>query len=320
MNETKLLKRAGIIIMIILALLLSVYVCAQSFTDTFDYQNNRTDHYGPWLEMSGRNGTPSGPWYNMSSSENVPNGWYHARIKKDPKDKNNNVLSLFVPRENNKSMQRKRSQAELRPFNGFPAIPNNTPSSISFRFMPYNHGIDPNQDMIFELKSGSGDNYDALAMYVEPSQKIRISTRYANSCENATSSTRMHKTINELLIEENEWYYVIIDLNVSLNDNGLLKIYMKKNSMPSESDLIYNYMGKLGSCKLQNPQLKDYKFVWVDDKDAWQESKDAGITHREYLYDDFHIQNGYYDFNITPPEEKYIKAIIIDTLRLKIIE
>jgi hypothetical protein len=232
---------------------------------------------------------------------------------------------MYVPLVTPQSDQKKRAQAEIK---SFAHIPEGQSAGIKFRIYPNNEKTDVNQEMFFEYKPKPAGG-TTFAAYAEPDGQGEMGLRVTYAYSDGNNETKISKKLYDFKIKNKTWIHWIINVTTDYNgNNGEMKFYARYNEDPEESDLIWHYKGSLGlKDNADQAQIKTYKFIWNSKPEEWQASKDIGITYREYLYDDFEVQDRYYTFDPTEPpiepppvtEDSIVFGIIIDTLRIKIL-
>lgn len=230
------------------------------------------------------------PWWHKIGSGSVS-------IVNDPTGKSSKVARMYLPTQLYASNINAKAQIEYNPAYGY--VPGRYApwfTSAGYRFAIYvsaNYKNDPHSESVSSLHQSSSDPVwggisAPFGMKIESNSKIRISL-YTGAERDVNSRKGSHYW-DLFTIQAGHWHYFVINTHWDYragNTNGFHKVYAKVDSPPTTSDIILDYVGPTGFNydKTCYPYCGVYVWDWTEQENV-DESLAAGVTYREYFFDD----------------------------------
>ena len=260
--------------LLFLMLVVSFGATAQSYTERFDV--NELGNPKPWrVEGNG-------------NERNV--------LSTDYKLSGNKSFKSYLP-----TMVYSNPRSELR-FNGTNGIPKGQDLMKTWGvsmaiYVPNNYVPDVNEEIVIQWHGLP----DAEDTYINPpvailfdGYDIKYKLRYYTGSP-STKDNQVTKKFTAGRVTPGKWHYFVVDIHwdYRLKGNGFVKVYMKKGSKPSKSNILLDYKGPIASNDAEGPYFKAgiYKPMWKL-PEAVQNSKKAGVKSRLLYYEDIRIQKG----------------------------
>ncbi len=243
------------------------------------------------------NGLDTPPWRQL--------GQGIVETVSSPTVSGSGALRMYIERKLYSSSGNARCQLQYNGGTDFD-VPKYQPhfSSWGIRFalyVPSDFIPDPTSEIIFQLK-GYADEYDTYTQnppfhlsILSNNFEVVVRTIAADPGSNDDKNGSSFKNIAK--VSPGHWHYFIIDTHwdYKVNGNGYHRVYMKIDSPPSVNDVMVNYSGGTGYNDFYNTYaiFNIYKYNWSNQSKVNQ-SIAAGVSHREYIFDDIEIRDSNY--------------------------